>query len=149
MSVNDEKLKTHASAVRCDRAVDSMNAVVVDFVARSDDTGAWGLVLVEQGPWPDAEVDARLRRLQQRLYDCLDAAIDGQVAERFPQSTGKRITIRIDGYGLPDEAVRRFFDRVASQVLELPDYRSAIERSPHVSGVGFELAPDRLPDVHG
>ena len=122
-----------------------MSTVTVDFVARGADPDSWHLVLVEQGPWPAAEVMSELRRVQDRLYACLDAALDGKVAERFPDSTGRRFTIRLDAYDLPEVEVRDFFNAFASQVLETPDYASALAASQWVSGVEFELSLRDLP----
>jgi hypothetical protein len=87
-----------------------MSTVTVDFVARGADASSWHLVLVEQGPWPAADITSELRRVQERLYGCLDAALDGKVAEKFPDSTGQRITIRLDAYDLPEIEVRGLFD---------------------------------------
>ncbi len=122
-----------------------MSTVTVDFVAQGADPDSWHLVLVEQGPWPAAEVMSELRRVQDRLYGCLDAALDGEVAEKFPDSTVRRITIRLDAYDLPEVEVRDFFNAFASQVLETPDYASALAASQWVSGVDFELSLRDLP----
>jgi len=59
--------------------------VTIDFVAFDDERDACLLVLVEQGPWSGV-VEDRLKGLQERLYGCLEAALDGQVAERFPRA---------------------------------------------------------------
>ena len=61
---------------------------VVNFVSRTDDPNEWRMVLVEQGPWNGGS-ERELRRIQDRLYGCLDAAIDGQLAEQFPETRGK------------------------------------------------------------
>ena len=122
-----------------------MNTVTVDFVARGEDPSTLKLVLVEQGPWPAEGVEAQLRRVQGRLYDCLDAAIDGQVAAQYPESVGRKITIRLDGYELPEDIVRNFFGAFAAQVRDLPDYSSALAGSKYVSSIGFELELQRLP----
>ncbi len=122
-----------------------MSTVTVDFVARGADANSWHLVLVEQGPWPAADVTSELRRVQDRLYGCLDAALDGKVAEKFPDSTGRRITIRLDAYDLPEVEVRDFFNAFASQVLKTPDYATALAGSQWVSAVEFELSLRDLP----
>lgn len=108
-----------------------MPEVTVDFITKEP----WQMVLVEEGPWDD--VSTNLRRLQDRLYSCIDAAIDGKLAELYPESVGASVVIRLDGYGLPMPDSREFFDRFSSAVLDLPDYRAALEASPHVSGVQF------------
>ncbi len=93
------------------------------------------MVLVEEGPWVD--VAANLQRLQKRLYTCVDAVIEGMLAERYPDSRGVVVVIRLDGYSLPMPDTREFFDRFSSAVLELPDYKAALGNSPHVSGIQF------------
>lgn len=93
------------------------------------------MVLVEEGPWDD--VRSSLRRLQDRLYTCIDAAIEGKLAERYPDSAGANVLIRLDGYNLPMPDAREFFDRFSSAVLELPDYKAALDSSPYVSGIQF------------
>ena len=122
-----------------------MTTVTVDFVARGANADSWHLVLVEQGPWPAAKVTSELRRVQDRLYGCLDAVLDGKVAEKFPDSTSRRITIRLDAYDLPEMEVREFFNAFASQVLETPDYATALAGSHWVSGVDFEISLRDLP----
>jgi hypothetical protein len=122
-----------------------MPTVTVDFVARGADASSWHLVLVEQGPWPATDITSELRRVQDRLYGCLDAALDGKVAERFPDSAGQRITIRLDAYDLPEVEVRGFFSAFANRVLKTPDYATALAGSRWVSGFEFELSLRKLP----
>jgi hypothetical protein len=116
-----------------------MGTVAVDFVARGTQRGAWLMVLVEEGPWPLTEVESNLRRVQERLYGCIEAAIDGKLAAKYPDSNGKEIIIRLDGYDLPESEVRSFFGRFSSAVLQHRDYASALERSEFVRGIVFEL----------
>jgi hypothetical protein len=108
-----------------------MSDVTVDFITKNP----WQMVLVEQGPWDD--VSANLRRLQERLYTCIDVAIDGKLAELYPESTGASVVIRLDGYNLPMPESQDFFERFSSTVLELPDYKIALETSSHVSRIQF------------
>ena len=102
------------------------------------------MVLVEEGPWDEADHEAHLRRVQDRLYECVDAAVDGRLAEKFPESAGQRVLIRLDGYNLPGAVVREFFDRFASTVLQLPDYAAALAKSEAVASIGFELQLSEL-----
>ncbi|MBV9572057.1 MAG: hypothetical protein JO056_12525 [Alphaproteobacteria bacterium] len=117
--------------------------IVVDFVARGDSPDEWKLVLVEQGPW-HSSLQANLRRIQDRLYECLDAALDGQVVQKFPESKGKKVTIRLDCYNVPKEPVAEFFDKFARGALLMPDYREALGKSPFVSEFGFEVTFDAI-----
>lgn len=115
---------------------------VLDFVARlSDDE--WSLVLVEQGPWQNP-LEQELGRIQSNLYECLDAARDGQIAEQFPESKGKAIKIRLDCYDLPEDQIESFFSRFANGVLDTPDYLEASFYNEHIQGVGFEINFDTI-----
>ncbi|MGY1410538.1 hypothetical protein ACW5EG_13320 [Luteimonas sp. A611] len=110
-----------------------MGEITVDFIAKDP----WQMVLVEEGPWKD--VPASLTKLQERLYSCLDAAIDGQLVEQFPESSGQLITLRVDCYGVPRAETEEFFDRFSSSALQLPDYKTGLATSPHVSGIQFAI----------
>lgn len=122
-----------------------MAQVTVDFVARSSDGASWSMVLVEQGPWGNVQVEPNLRRLQDRLYGCVDAALDGKLAEQFPESTGKAVAIRLDAYNVPELPVREFFERFSQQVLHLPEYAAALKASTIVSRITFELQLEPSP----
>jgi hypothetical protein len=122
--------------------MNSAGTFVVDFVAKGVNDDEWRMVLVEEGPWKSPLLEDELRRLQNRLYDCIDAAIDGQLAERFPQTARKRLVIQVDGYHLPEADVRDFFDRFTAGVLATPDYRKAMLESPYVADIAFELNLD-------
>ena len=115
----------------------SSNELTIDFIARGNSDKEWKLVLVEEGPWKDFE--SEMRRLQERLYNCLEAALDGQVAEKFPDSIGSAIVIQLDGYNLPDESVSAFWQRFSSEVLNIPDFAQALSSSEFVSDFKFEL----------
>ena len=108
-----------------------MSEVTVDFITKNP----WQMVLVEEGPWDD--VTANLRRVQDRLYTCVDAAIEGKLAELYPDSIGANVLIRLDGYNLPMLDTQEFFDTFSSSVLELPDYKVPLDCSPYVSGIRF------------
>ena len=75
-----------------------------------------------------------------------DAETGGHAPPKYaPDSTGRRITIRLDAYELPEVEVRDFFNAFASQVLKTPDYAAALAGSQWVSGVEFELSLRDLP----
>jgi hypothetical protein len=121
-----------------------MGTITVDFVARAAGDDGWSLVLVEQGPWRAEDVDAHLRRLQERLYDCVDVVLDGRFAEKYSDARGKPIVIRVDGYDLPEEPVRQFFARFAGGVLQVPEYAAALAASTVVPSIAFELSLETL-----
>ena len=97
------------------------------------------MVLVEEGPWQEDEIETNLRRIQDRLYGCLDAALDGKLAELYPESAGKPILIRIDAYNVPQIELREFFDSFSGNVLRIPDYSSSLANSSVVSNISFDL----------
>lgn len=101
------------------------------------------MVLVEEGPWPGS-IDDQLRRIQERMYGCIDAALDGQLAESFPDSKGKRIIVQLDCYNVPRAEVEDFFQRFSSGVLSLEDYRKALEHNEFVHGIDFRVSFDNI-----
>lgn len=111
---------------------------LVDFVTRNPSLDEWKMVLVEEGPW-GRPLDRQLRRLQERLYGCVDAALDGKFAEQFPDSKGKRVVVRLDCYNLPRDEVEAFFNRFSTGVMSLADYREALDGSTFVSELAFEI----------
>lgn len=113
----------------------------VDFVAKGGAPGEWKMVLVE-GPWRGS-IDDQLHRVQERMFGCIDAALDGQLAERFPESRGGRVTVQLDCYNVPRDEVEAFFQRFSSGVFFVGDYRQALAASEFVQGIGFEVNFER------
>lgn len=116
---------------------------IVDFVARGETPDEWRLVLVEEGPW-DRPIELELRRIQDRLYSAIDAALDGQLAEKFPGSKGKTIIIQLDAYNLPRSEVAEFFDRFSCGALLAPNYREALRGNEFVDGIVFRVEFDSI-----
>lgn len=112
--------------------------IIVDFVAEGDSPEEWRMVLVEEGPW-FGSVENQLRRIQERMYGCIDAALNGQLAEQFPGSKGKRIIMQLDCYNVPREEVEGFFGRFSAGVVCLDDYRRALERCEFVKEIRFDI----------
>ena len=116
----------------------SDRTTIVDFVAKGDSPGEWRMVLVEEGPW-HGSVEPQLRRIQERMYGCIDAILDGQLAEKFPDSKGKRIIVQLDCYNVPRQEVEDFFDRFSAGIFRLDDYRSALKNCEFVKEIGFDI----------
>jgi len=112
---------------------------VVDFVARGKCPDEWQMVLVEEGPWTEP-TEVALRRIQNRLYGAIDGAVQGKLAEQFPESRGKKIVIQLDCYNGPSRELAAFFDRFSSGVLEIEEYKKALECNPFVSGFAFRAS---------
>ena len=96
------------------------------------------MVLVEEGPWT-GPVGPRLRRIQERLYGCLDAALDGHFAAQFPDSSGRQVIIQLDCYEVPKNEVEAFFREFSTGVLTTGDYASALANNKFVNGIVFEV----------
>jgi hypothetical protein len=121
----------------------SERTTIVDFVARGETPDEWRMVLVEEGPW-DQPIEIELRRIQDRLYGAIDAALDGQLAEKFPESKGKTIIIQLDGYNLPRPEVEEFFDRFSKGALLAENYRQALRENEFVNGIAFRAEFDSI-----
>lgn len=118
--------------------------VVVDFVARGSNEFEWLVVLVEQVDSPVNDISSFLSRLQGRLYDCLDAILDGSLADKFPETLKNKIIIRVDCYNVPENDVFEFFNAFSSGVLKTPDYSSALEDNDFVSDISFQINFDKV-----
>ena len=98
------------------------------------------MVLVEES-WT-RETEDHLRALQDRMFGCPEAALDGQLAEQFPESVGKMIVVRIDCYDVPRHEVDEFVTRFAVGVRDLPDFSP--KHSAFIAGYVFEVNHDSL-----
>jgi hypothetical protein len=114
----------------------SMKSVTVDALAKDPD-GSFLLCFAEEGPWESDEV-TRLRAIQNTLYDYFDVAVDGHLAERYPETSGKRIVIRVDTYGTPPGTVADFVAKFAEHIASSGEHQEAIRSSPHVASIAFE-----------
>ena len=117
--------------------------VTVEFVAKDATSSEWKMVLVEAGPW-NGPLDEHLRTLQSRLYDYIDVAIEGKLAERFPEATGKRVVIQVDCYNIPRSSVEPFFNEFSSRVFSIGDYKDAVEKTRYVSSIEFVITFDSI-----
>ena len=119
--------------------------VTIDFVAFDPELGAWMLVLVEAGPWNEVTIEGRLVVLQDRLYGCLEAALDGQFAERFSEAADARVIVRVDCYdcyGTTRDKVDAFMQRFSAGIRDMPDYSPA--SSPWVRSLEVEVTHDEI-----
>lgn len=119
------------------------STTIVDFVAKGRAPNEWKMVLVEEGPW-SGSIEDQLRRIQERMYGCIDAALDGQLAGNFPESKGKRVVIQLDCYNVPKAEVEDFFHSFSAGALVQADYRRALEQNEFVQDIGFEINFDNI-----
>ena len=113
-----------------------MPSETLDLVTQKPD-GTFVLVLVEKGPWPDEPI-VHLRKIQERLYNYIDIAIDGHLAALYPESRGKFVLIRVDAYDTPQGAVREFVERFVLHVEGSAEIQDAVARQDFVSALDFE-----------
>jgi hypothetical protein len=97
------------------------------------------LVAVEQGPWPSSDNSDSLRRLQEKLYDYVDIAVDGILASKYPESKGKSVVIRLDCYDTPREDCEKFFFRFAEYIHTSKEIQTAITEQGHIKDIDFEF----------
>jgi len=114
------------------------NKVTVNFVTRRPD-GACVLHLVEEGPWDEEAIERNLKRVQERLYNCVDALLDGAVAEQFPETIGQVGVIQLGCYDLPTERVQAFFDSFTRFINESREYQDDVSKSPYVSDLEIKI----------
>ena len=134
---------THGSGRRPDS-----HQVKIDLVTEHPGTGVFALILVETGPWPPGTEERELRRIQDRLYDCVDAAVDGHFAAKYPDSRGRPARIQLDTYDIPERLVRPFFERFAKHVHTWSEIQQEIHTKRNVESITFEYNP-RLIDGYG
>src|SRR5258705_12734626 len=121
-----------------------MGNVTVDFIAREENQSQWRMVVVEEGPWGSGDIESNLQRVQTRLYGCIDAALDGQLAKLYPDSVDKSLIVQLDCYEVPELQVRAFFGRFSDGVLSQPKYKDAMSAKRFVRGIDFQLNCWRL-----
>ncbi len=97
-----------------------MSAVTIDVVAERPD-GSICLDLVEEGPWP-TDHSQRLRALQERLFDVVEAVAEGKLVEPFPASKGRRMCVRLDCYDLPAAPVNALFAAFQEFLKSSPEW---------------------------
>lgn len=108
----------------------------IDLVTYDPKRDAHVLVVVETG---DGSTDC-LRRLQERLYDYVDIAVDGLLARQYPKSSGKSVVIRLNCYGTPRDACEQFFFRFAEHVHSSAEIQAAIKENGHIKDIDFEFS---------
>ena len=122
-----------------ERVVGRETEVVAQAFLDSENTAIEGFTL-EVPIRAQRTVKWSLRRIQERLYGCIDAAIDGQLCESFPESMGSRVVVQLDCYNVPQAAVQSFFEKFSSNVLLQEDYKDALQRGEFVRSIGFEVS---------
>ena len=111
-------------------------SVTIDLVTERTD-GSFCLYLVEEGPWPRDDTD-RLQALQKRRYDAVEAVAVGKLVERFPDSKGRNVCIRLDCYDVPAAPVDSLFGKFEEFLRASPEW------STDCRSVTFEISHSGL-----
>ena len=112
------------------------SCVTVDFVAKGDVPEEFQLVLVEVGPL-HAPYEEGLRRIQDRLFGCVEAVLNGEVGRKFPESIGKVVVIKLECFNSPVQELQAFFERFATGIFLSEDYKAALHNQAYASGIVF------------
>jgi len=115
---------------------------LVEIVAPGDSADEWRMFVFEQGPWLD--VTRELLRFQDRLYDCVDAVVDGLVAAKFPETKGARVVISVYCSDLPKPEVIDFFQRFTKGIFRDGEYSVALKRQDYAAEVTFAINFDQV-----
>jgi hypothetical protein len=102
-------------------------------------------VLTAVGPWHD--FSRELLKLQDQLYDSLDAILDGQITATFPALKGSRIVIRVICVDAPEKEVGEFFQRFSAGIFQQDDYRKARDKCEYASDIGFSISFERSTEA--
>ena len=109
--------------------------MIVDLVSENKDGSEFSLHLIEGDPWDDTEMPTKLRRIQDRIYDAIDIALDGKLAQKYPDSKGKlvNIVVRLQGK-YPRQAVE-LVTGLNKLIISSGEYQAEIAKSSFVSGI--------------
>lgn len=114
-----------------------MPSVTIDVVSFDPVRDQYALHLVEDEKSPDRvdEGRARLKAIQDRVFSAVDAAIDGQLAGKYPETLGQTVRIQVDCPFGKDDEVELLVSRLADYLSANPEYVTAIKESTYVRAV--------------
>lgn len=87
---------------------------VIDIIALDPATDEVALIMTEARPWDGS--DERLFQLQEKINAYLSFALDGEMAEAYPQFIGKRLRLQLDCATPPDSRAQQIIELVRRQV---------------------------------
>ena len=90
------------------------HAHVIDIVAHDAQTGEFALIMLEQRPWDGSEL--QMFQLQEKLNAYLSFALDGEMAEAYPDLSKLPLRIQIDCAAMPEGAILEFLNHVHDQI---------------------------------
>lgn len=111
--------------------------VIIDTITYDAIHDEYVLYLVEDGPWPtdDSGWNQCLTRIQNRIFDAFDIAVDGHLHKTFPDSLGKAVRIQIDSpHGSPKQ-LSDLISKVKQFIDTSKEYSKAIGSSQYIHGL--------------
>lgn len=109
--------------------------VTIDLIGRNSEDDEYILILVEEGPWDELSFEDRLRKIQDRVYGVVDAAIDGALIQQYPDSKGQKICVQIDCYDPPSDLVKKLVKGLGNYISDNDEYQKAIKREKKISSI--------------
>jgi len=109
----------------------------VELVTHDEEHQEYVVYLVEdrEPPKQNAALVSHLKRIQDRLFDCIDTVVKGQFAKQFPLSHGKRIRIQIDSPIHYSVEVADLICAVRQFIATDLTYLQAIQSSPYLESL--------------
>jgi hypothetical protein len=111
--------------------------IKIDLISYDPNDDEFVLYLVEDGPWPNNSSAWKtcLSRIQSRVFDAIDVAVDGYLASRYPDSSGKKVRVQVDSpQSLPLE-LSDLITNIREYVAKDDVYKGAIARSPFIKAL--------------
>jgi hypothetical protein len=90
------------------------HAHVIDVIAHDSKTGEVALIMLEARPWDGSE--RRLFQLQEKINAYLSFALDGEMAESYPQFASTTVRLQLDCASMPGSDVVGFLSTVREQI---------------------------------
>ena len=118
-----EESASHPSTLNSQPPFGVANPRGLDALAFDKEAGEIVLIMVEQRPWDGSE--ERIFQLQEKVNAYLSFALDGELADTFPQLIGKPVRLQLDCAVLPDPSVEQFVTAVREHIA-LQDMKFAV-----------------------
>ncbi len=109
--------------------------VSIDLITKNPKNNEYKLILVEEGPWEESTLEDRLRKIQDRLYNAVDAAVDGALFQNYPDSKGQKVCVQVDCYDPPSDMIEQLVKGLGQYVDESYEYQNAIKRDQNISSL--------------
>ncbi|WP_435442737.1 MULTISPECIES: hypothetical protein [unclassified Variovorax] len=111
--------------------------MTIDVVSFDPVRDQYALHLVESEDLPDHVDDrrARLKAIQDRVFSAVDAAIDGHLAEKYPETLGQTVRVQVDSPSGRNDEIELVVSRVADYLSTDPEYVTATKKSTYVRAV--------------